>query len=54
MQQALESIKEAWDAAGGFSWELVGQAVSVILVAALTMYVAKHAKNFRGKLKDDE
>jgi len=49
-EEVLESIKSAWEASDGLSWELAGQVLLVIAVAALTIYVTKHAKKFKDKL----
>ena len=49
-EQAFESIKNAWDANAGLSWEFAGQVVLIIIVVAATAYVAKRAKSFKDKL----
>ena len=49
-EEVLDSIKAAWESSEGLSWELAGQVLAVIIVAALTVYVAKHAKKFKDKL----
>lgn len=49
-EQAFESIRNAWNASAGLSWELVGQVVLIVGVIAATAYVTKRAKNFKDKL----
>ena len=50
VQQGLDSIRAAYEASNGLSWELVGQVVLVVAIIALTAYVGKHAKKFKDKL----
>jgi hypothetical protein len=50
MEQALESIRNAWQTSEGISWGLAGEVLGAVVLLGLFIFVIKNAKSFRSKL----
>ena len=52
-QKAIQSIKDAWAENGNtLSWDMAGDALVILAVLGLTVYVIKYAKNFKEKVDE--